>query len=58
MYGLVFTAWGLAGLGAPWLAGVLFDAGGGYGPALIIAAGAALASALAVGLLPRFGGDA
>jgi OFA family oxalate/formate antiporter-like MFS transporter len=56
MYGRVFTAWGLAGLGAPWLAGVLYDTGGGYGLALVIAASAALASALAVALLPQSGG--
>ena len=28
IYGRVFTAWGLAGLGAPWLAGYLFDLNG------------------------------
>ena len=55
-YGRVFTAWGLAGLGAPWLAGVLFDGTGGYSAALMAAAGLGLASALAAACLGRPGG--
>lgn len=47
IYGRVFTAWGAAGLAGPWLAGYLFDLSGGYRTALIVAVGAALASALA-----------
>ena len=38
VYGLVFTAWGLAGLLAPWLAGWLFDLNGSYAFALQVAA--------------------
>ncbi|MGB0387332.1 MAG: MFS transporter [Ardenticatenaceae bacterium] len=37
VYGIVFTAWGLAGLGAPWLAGYLYDSSGTYQSALGIA---------------------
>ena len=37
IYGRVFTAWGTAGLAAPWLAGALFDRTGGYRVALIVA---------------------
>ena len=37
VYGLVFTAWGIAGLGAPWLAGFLYDSSGTYQSALAIA---------------------
>ena len=53
IYGRVFTAWGTAGLGGPWLAGALFDATGGYTIALAIAAGLSLVSALAVHMLFR-----
>ena len=52
-YGRVFTAWGLAGLGAPWLAGVVFDASGGYTPALVLAGVAARASAALAASLPN-----
>lgn len=44
-YGKVFTAWGLAGLAAPYLAGLLYDTTGGYQTALLLAALAAAASA-------------
>jgi OFA family oxalate/formate antiporter-like MFS transporter len=46
VYGRVFTAWGVAGLLAPWLAGQTYDWGGGYGPALWIAAGLGTISAI------------
>ena len=37
IYARVFTAWGVAGLIAPWAAGAIYDASGGYGPALLAA---------------------
>lgn len=37
-YGRIFTSWGLAGLTAPWFAGILFSQTGGYSLALVIAA--------------------
>lgn len=45
-YGRVFTAWGVAGLVAPWLAGALFDLSGTYTIALSVGAGLALFSAV------------
>ena len=47
VYGRVFTAWGFAGLVAPWTAGLIFDWSGGYAPALVVAAVIAGLSALA-----------
>src|SRR5690606_36678632 len=52
VFGRVFTAWGIAGLGAPWLAGVLFDLWGGEEGARVLAAAAALLSAGVTILLP------
>ncbi|MFT7474551.1 MAG: OFA family oxalate/formate antiporter-like MFS transporter [Verrucomicrobiales bacterium] len=52
-YGRVFTAWGLAGLAGPILAGAIFDLTGDYGPALLLAAVAAAASAAVAISLPR-----
>ena len=46
VYGWVFTAWGTAGLLAPWFAGLLFDAYQSYGPAIWVAAALALLSSL------------
>lgn len=54
-YGLIFTAWGLAGLGGPWLAGRIYDSTGGYHAALMVAAVAGLASAAVTQLLPQRG---
>ncbi len=51
-YGRVFIAWGLAGLAAPWLAGLLFDARGDYALSLLLAAGAGLLSASVAAILP------
>ena len=50
VYGRVFTAWGFAGLVAPWTAGMIYDTWSGYNPALIIASVTALLSALTVRL--------
>ena len=47
VYGQVFTAWGFAGLVAPWTAGLIFDWSGGYAQALVVAAVIAGLSALA-----------
>jgi predicted MFS family arabinose efflux permease len=51
-YGRVFTAWGLAGLTAPLMAGALFDLADGYRLALLLASAAALGAALVARLLP------
>lgn len=54
VYGRVFTAWGFAGLVAPWLAGQIYDWGGSYVLALWVAAALGLASAItAFRILPR-----
>jgi OFA family oxalate/formate antiporter-like MFS transporter len=53
IYGRVFTAWGSAGLFAPWLAGYLFDRTGGYSTALATASVLGIVSAAAVSLLFR-----
>ena len=43
-YGKVFTAWGTAGLLAPWVAGLVYDVYGTYQLAVWLAAGLALVS--------------
>ena len=53
VYGRVFTCWGVAGFGGPWLAGRLFEETGGYAPAFVIAAGVACLSTAAVLTLGR-----
>jgi MFS family permease len=45
-YGRIFTAWGTAGLLAPWFAGQIYDWGGSYSPALFVAAGLGIVSAV------------
>jgi OFA family oxalate/formate antiporter-like MFS transporter len=50
-YGKVYTAWGLAGLGAPSAAGLLYDYQGNYVAALAAATGLCLASAAAAAAL-------
>ena len=50
-YGRVFTAWGLAGLLAPWIAGLIFDLRGGYDAAMLVAAGMAVLSAICASTL-------
>lgn len=52
-FGLIFTAWGIAGLAGPWLGGLLFDWTGGYGIALATAAVIATMGAIPAMLLPR-----
>ena len=54
VYGRVFTAWGLAGLGAAWLAGLLYQDTGSYALPLAIALALSLASA-GIALLLRPG---
>ncbi len=53
IYGRVFTAWGVAGLLAPWAAGLLFDASGSYRVTLLAAALLALVSLAAAALPAR-----
>lgn len=50
-FGLVFTAWGSAGLLGPFVGGMLYDQTGSYSSALALAAGSA---AIAFGLLRVF----
>ncbi len=51
VYGRVFTCWGVAGFAGPWLAGLLFEATGGYDAAFVMAAAIACLSTLAVRML-------
>jgi len=53
IYGRVFTAWGLAGLLAPWMAGVLFDRAQSYATPVIVAAMLGLVSAVLALCMPR-----
>ena len=46
VYGVVFTAWGIAGVAAPFTAGALFDAFGAYQIALMVGAALAVCSAV------------
>lgn len=46
VFGIVFSAWGVAGILGPILAGMIADRMGGYGPALLMAALVALAAGL------------
>ena len=52
VYGQVFTAWGAAGLIAPWFAGVLFERTENYNMALVAAASVGVVSVLIACLLP------
>ena len=56
VYGRVFTAWGLAGLAGPWLAGALYDLSGTYSVALGLAALAGVVSACFAFALPSLPG--
>ena len=51
-YGLVFTAWGFAGLAGPWLAGLVYDWRNAYDLALLLAAASAILSAWLAVRLP------
>ena len=53
VYGWVFTAWGVAGLTGPWVAGALYDLSGTYSVALGLAALAGVISASFALALPR-----
>ncbi len=48
IYGRVFTAWGLAGLAAPWFAGALYTWLGDYRPTIILAGFVGLASSAVI----------
>ena len=52
VYGRVFTAWGVAGLAGPLVAGALFDQAHDYRLALLLGGGAALAAALVCAAIP------
>lgn len=52
VYGAVFTAWGVAGLAGPWLAGSLFSLSGNYRLPLLVGALLAMASCYFVTRLP------
>jgi len=51
MFSVVFTGWGVAGLFAPWLAGVIYDRTGDFQWAVVIALLATLGSAVTLLLL-------
>lgn len=53
VYGKVFTAWGSAGLLAPWVAGFLYDRTAGYGLAMLLAASVSIVSSVTAVLLRR-----
>ena len=52
VYGRVFTAWGVAGLAGPLLAGVLFDQAHDYRLALLLGGGAAIGAGLVCAAIP------
>jgi MFS family permease len=53
IYGLVFTAWGVAGLIAPWIAGILFERSNNYTSALLLATVLGVASILSIFWFPN-----
>jgi len=55
IYGLVFTAWGVAGLFTPWFAGLLFERSDDYTSALLTAAILAATSVISVFWFPQEG---
>jgi MFS family permease len=58
MMGRLITAWGVAGLSAPWIAGAIFDVTGGYGLAVGLALSGALLAALVSLRLPAAAAEA
>ena len=52
-YGKVFTAWGTAGVLAPWFAGRLYDVTGAYSAALVVSSASLLIAGCAATALPR-----
>jgi hypothetical protein len=52
-FSVIFTAWGVAGLLSPWIAGAIFDDTGSFGGAIMVALIATLVSASSA-LLLRF----
>jgi MFS family permease len=52
VYGRVFTAWGLAGLAGPLLAGILFDQAHDYRLALLLGGAAAIGAGLVCTAIP------
>ena len=52
-YGRVFTAWGVAGLVAPWAAGRLYDLDGDYTTSCLVATGVVLIAAATAAMMPR-----
>ena len=52
-YGQVFTAWGIAGLIAPWTAGRLYDLTGDYTSSCLVATGVALIASVSAIIMPR-----
>ena len=53
IYGRIFTAWGLAGLAGPWLAGWLYDVTGNYTLALLVAAASSTMSVMSAYLIAK-----
>lgn len=52
IFGILMTAWGTAGLTAPWIAGLVFDSTGQYKYAILIAAAAAFLGSMVSLTLP------
>lgn len=50
-FALIFSAWGVAGFFAPWITGAIFDATGNFDPAVYLALGATVFTALAATVL-------
>ena len=53
IYGRTFTAWGIAGLSGPWIAGFAYDLTGSYHIPFLIAGTIALIAVIAVYFSPQ-----